>query len=233
MEVALTDSAGPTMRTVCCGIPMQETKVVSISGTKNIYECSSCGRTSEASPGKHGVQGSVHVQLIRAETGEVVQELKDNNVFTDVGRNYLAALISYNVLTQAPGADEPAASKRRFDGVRYMMVGTGSQLETNAVNSLVSPVTFNNAGDYLAQVVAPNTLPGTGISAVFQRVFGVNEISMPSMVNITEVGLFPSGPSNSPLSPSVSVHPPIAYKTIGSFPKTTEFLFAVRWEIKF
>ena len=114
-----------------------------------------------------------------------------------------------------------------------MMVGTGTQLETSSVSSLVTPVVFDAAGNYLAQIVAPNELPGTGISAIFQRVFGINEISLPTQVDVTEVGLFPGGPTASPLQPTISVHPPIAYKSFPAVPVTVEFLFSVRWEIKF
>ena len=233
MDHTFQDQVGsPSIGELCCGVPMYKLKLLSGTGEKNLYRCVMCGKEKPVKTAPT-VQGTVSIQLIRASTGELVEERFGSNIFTDVGRNYLASLISYNLLTQAPGTDEPAASKRRFDGVRYMMVGTGSQLESNAVTALTNPVTFNTAGDYLAQVVAPNELPGTGISAVFKRIYGVNEISMPSTILVSEIGLFPSGPSSAPLSTSVSTHAPIAYHVFDPVPVTTEFLFAARWEIKF
>jgi len=245
----------------CGSKAMARTVVYANSGRQNKWVCGDCRKVTAAQPHKAGVQGAVSLQLIAPHTPDILEKTSkedlahicrnwdsvdgyeqlgvldrsvyDPNVFTDVGRNYLAALISYNTFTQAPGANEPAASKRRYDGVRYMVVGTGSQLETNAVDRMVTPVPFNAAGDYLAQVVAPNQLPGSGISAVFQRVYGLNEISMPTTVNVSEVGLYVSGPESSPLDPAISTHPPIAYNTFEPIPVTTSFLFSVRWEIKF
>jgi hypothetical protein len=187
---------------------------------------------SHAGPYSAGIQGHVIVFLMDP-AGNLIDKEEDHNVFTDVGRNYLASLISYNLLTQTPGSNEPSTSKRRYDGVRYMMVGTGSQEETNAVTQLHTPVVFNSSGHYLAQISAPNELPSTGISAIFQRVYGVNEISLPGTVNVSEVGLFPSGIEGSPLAVGVSTHAPIAYKTFDPIPVTTSLLFGVRWEIKF
>lgn len=176
-------------------------------------------------------RGRVTVWL-QTPDGKRVKTLQDHNVFTDVGRNWLAGLISYHTLSQAPGANEPATSKRRYDGVRYIGVGTGSQPETNAVSRLDTPVPFNMAGHYLAQISAPNEMPGTGISAIFERIFGLNEISMPSTVYISEAGLFPSGPAHSPLDPALPYHAPIAYTTFEPIPVSTQLLFGVRWEIK-
>lgn len=181
---------------------------------------------------KRGVRGRVCAFLIDPHTLQRVDERDIDNIFTDVGRNWLASLMGYTTFTQTPGVNEPSSSKRRYDGVRYMMVGTGTQLETNAVTSLVTPVPFNLAGDFLAQVVAPNTMPGTGISAVFERIYGVNEISMPSTVYISEVGLFPSGLESAPLDPAISSHAPLAYATFEPIPVSTAMLFGVRWEIK-
>lgn len=186
---------------------------------------------------KRGVQGRVKVYLLRERksgTIEVTDRPVSNthNVFTDAGRNWLTSLMSYMAFTQSPGVNEPASSKRRYDGVRYMMVGTGEQEETNAVESLVNPVPYNLAGDYLAQVVAPNELPGIGISAVFERVWGLNEISMPSTVYVSEAGLFVGGPEDAPLDPSVSNYAPIAYTTFEPVPVSTAFMLGIRWEIK-
>ena len=234
IELNLTDQVGQPRCSKCGSVHLRPVSQISATGVVNGYMCVACEhRGSTPIPKKVGVRGEVTIQLIRASDGEVVHQIYDPNVFTDVGRNWLSALISYATFTQSPGVNEPASSKRRYDGVRYMMVGTGTQLETNSVDMLNTPVAYNGAGDYLAQVVAPNELPGSGISAVFQRTYGVNEISMPTTVYISEVGLYPSGIESAPLSPAISTYPPLAYKTFEPVPKTTAFLFAVRWELKF
>jgi len=238
MNLELVDQVGPeTTLPICCHRPMSYRRVLRSDGEQHLSTCLSCGKEHVLSgrPNfeKKGVQGHVTIELIDAHTGKKRIVVEDDNVFTDVGRNYLASLISYSTFSQTPGTNEPSSSKRRYDGVRYIGVGTGTQLETSSVSALVNPVAYNAAGDYLAQIVAPNELPGTGISAVFQRIFGVNEISLPATVNVSEVALYPSGPESSPLAVSSGIHPPIAYKTFVPVPVTTDFLFSVRWEIKF
>jgi hypothetical protein len=174
--------------------------------------------------------------MIEAATGRVVWDHHDPNVFTDVGRNYLASLISYALLNNDPGVNEPASSKRRYDGIRYMMVGEGTQEETVAVSQLDSPIPYATVGAtdyYLAQVVAPNELPGSGISARFYRVFGTSEISISGNKTISEIGLFFSGPEGAELAPNFPTHPPVAYTTFDPQTKTRSFLFAALWEIKF
>lgn len=230
----IEDIVGPANKMpYCCGLPMNVAKLLGSGGMVEAWHCRACNNMKKHELVEPGVGGEVTIQLIHAKTGKVVHEVQDNNVFTDVGRNYLAALVSYHLLTESPGVEEPTTSKRRADGIRYMMVGKGTQNETNAVAQLNDPVAFNLSGHYLAQVVAPNELPGTGISAVFQRIFGANEISMPAAVNVSEVGLFFSGPTGAPLALGDSFAAPIAYKTFPAIPKTSTFLFSVRWEIKF
>lgn len=231
-HIELEDVVGnPSL--ICCGSPMKPHTLIREDGSKEVYSCSRCRRLAHQMERKPGIQGAVCVELIDPKTMKVVERREDHNIFTDVGRNWLASLISYYLFTVAPGTDEPATSKRRYDGVRYMMVGTGSQLETVAVTQLVTPVVFDAGGNYLANVIAPNVLPGSGISAQFQKIYGLNEISLPATVYITEVGLFPSGPASNPLDPAISTHAPIAYKTFDAVPKTTSFLLSVTWEIKF
>lgn len=233
-ELNFVDTVGQPRCSNCGSTSLRRATRISAKGKVDYAICAVCETIShEPLPKKRGVRGEVTIQLIRAKTGEVVHQVHNPNVFTDVGRNWLAALISYATFTQSPGVNEPASSKRRYDGIRYMMVGTGTQLETNSVTALASPVVFNAAGDYLAQVVAPNELPGSGISAVFQKTYGVNEISLPSTVLVSEVGLFFGGIEGSPLSPSISSYPPVAYQSFEPVPVTTEFLFGVRWELKF
>ena len=235
MEVNCIDQVGQSVPH-CCGVPAIPAQLLSDGGSQLVHKCQRCSRVIHPSEGKKGVQGSVRLQMIDALTGEVVWSHNDPNVFTDVGRNYLASLISYAVLTKDPGVNEPADSKRRYDGIRYMMVGDGTQEETVAVSQLNSPLPYATVGAtdyYLAQVVAPNELPGSGISARFYRVFGTNEISISGNKTLSEVGLFYSGPEGAELAPNFPTHPPVAYTTFDPQTKTRAFLFAVLWEIKF
>lgn len=217
----------------CCGAAAEEVSVVSSSGREAAWRCTVCRRVISNENKMARVSGGLLLQLLEPGTMRVLEERRDNNVFTDIGRNYLASLVSYAAFLSAPGSDEPAGSKRRYDGIRYISLGIGTQLETNTVSRLHTPVPFNANGDYLAQVVAPNELPGSGVSAVFTRVFGLNEISLSGPVIVSEAGLFASGPAIAPLAPSNGNAPPVAYKVFEPLTKTTNVLLSVRWEIRF
>jgi len=181
-----------------------------------------------------GLQGFVTLQLIKPDSDgreRVVLEREYKNVITDAGRNFVASSLAYLAFTQPPGTNEPASSKRRYDGVRYLGVGTGSFLETNSVSRLHTPVTFNSAGQYLAQLDSAN-LGGGGISIAFSRTFGLYEISHSGTVNVTELGLFPGGLESSPLDPAINNYPPLSYKVVDPFPKNQDSLLKVTWEWK-
>lgn len=240
MLLSLEDHVGQPTVPTCCDQKMTYRKVISAGAVKHLRTCLHCGQEFELDEAPTEldeavkVEGFVTLDLINGYTGKKYNIFtRQKNVFTDVGRNFLSSLISYLTLTQTPGTNEPASSKRRYDGVRYIGVGTGTQLERSSVTQLDTPVPFNAAGDYLAQVVAPNELQGTGISATFIRIFGLNEISVSGTVTVSEVGLFPSGPESSPLPVTTGINPPLAYKTFPGVPVTTDFLFGVQWEIKF
>lgn len=217
----------------CCGSAMERVRVIGSKGSDWAWSCDTCSRYVKNPAKTSRVSGGFLAELLDPMTGRVLESRTDNNVFTDSGRNYLASLISYAAFQSAPGSNEPASSKRRYDGVRYMALGVGSQLETNTVSRLHTPIPFNSNGDYLAQVIAPNELPASGVSAVFRRVFGLNEISVSGPVSVTEAGLYVSGPESAPTLVSSGNAPPIAYKVFEPLTKTTNVLLAVTWEIRF
>lgn len=232
--IALCDQVDSTDGgVVCCGVPAEPITLLSAAKREAAWRCGCCQRVITHEHKTARVTGGLLVQLLDPQTMRVLDERRDNNVFTDIGRNYLASLVSYATFLAAPGSDEPAGSKRRYDGIRYVAMGTGSQLETNTVSRLHTPVVFNSNGDYLAQVVAPNELPGSGVSAAFTRIFGLNELSVSGPVVVTEAGLFASGPAIAPLLPSNGNAPPVAYKVFEPLTKTTNVLLSVRWEIRF
>ena len=183
---------------------------------------------------KLGLQGFVSVQLIKPDgdgRDQVVMDKDYKNVITDAGRNFVASLLGYTTFTQPPGVNEPASSKRRYDGIRYIGVGTGAYLETNSVSRLHTPVQFNSSGHYLAQLTS-SSLGGAGISISFTRVFGLYEISTSGTVNVTELGMFPNGLESGPLDPAISTYPPLCYKVVDAFPKNQNSLLKVTWEWK-
>jgi len=227
-SLQVSDSPTP----VCC-VDMEKARIISAKGEEPVWVCPQCKHVQYGNKPTKPIIGNFSLELIRASDGEVVERRGARNVFTDVGRNWLAHNGSYFQFTSAPGADEPHTSKRRFDGVRYMMVGIGTQLETNAVVKLQNPVPYNGAGDYLAQVIAPNELPGTGVSALYQRTYGINEISVSGPVTITEAGLYYSGVAGAALAVTDQNVPPIAYKVFEPVTVTVDFLLAIKWEIKY
>jgi hypothetical protein len=189
------------------------------------------------------------------ERGKIVARRAGHNIWVDLGREYLASLISYS----SYGPDTPERNDRiryigfGIGGTRQLALGTANsaplstaypgnntQTDTNpAVTRLERPVRVSgtttnppyDASDvWLGQVVAPVTHSPSTV-ALFSRIFSSAEISYSSFttVPLSEVGLF-TGAAN-PIG--VSNNTFVAYDTMDTLSKTNAFELEVAWEIRF
>lgn len=179
------------------------------------------------------------------ERGKIVpgSRREAHNVFTTTGRNLLAKLIGWQTI--AGGGDVPYTQRR----VRWIGVGTGSQLEVPTVFALSQPHIITASNEYLVKVASPPEFP-VGSTIRFTREFSSGEITTtPTPVSITEAGLFadvnpaagaptediPINPGviDTTLDPQVASNPPVAYKAFEGLVKTIDFTLEIRWEFRF
>jgi hypothetical protein len=186
--------------------------------------------------------------------GKIVARRVGHNIWLNLGREYLAALISYSSFSPL--------TPERDDRLRYMGLGLGGTRQlglatanaaplvtaypgTNAqtdsepsITRLERPVRIaggataypGSPGDvWLAQVQAPAQHP-TATQTVLSRLFtGVDVSYAPFLtVPVSEIGLF-TGSAN----PEVFDNTPVAYDTFDSLSKTGAFELEVAWTIRF
>lgn len=187
--------------------------------------------------------------LICRERGKLVQGTRRevHNVFTDVGRDWMAHLVAWKTLSDP----DVAYTVRR---VRWISFGTGtSQLEVAAVTQLETAVAYDDAGNYLAALGTSEFPSGTEKTVRFVREFSTTEISLAAApsVALTEAGLFVdgydisdsafagdddapfSGGEKTSLNPQVAANPPIAYARFEPVTKVQDFTLQVRWDFRF
>lgn len=167
-----------------------------------------------------------------------------HNIFTITGRNLLAKLVAWQTI----GTTDVPYTQRR---VRWIGVGSGSQLEVATVSALNQPVLATTT-QYL---VTPQTTEfPTSSSVRFIKEFGLGEITISNTpVVISEAGLFadvnPAEPGNpndgfedvaynpgvvdSILNPALGSNPPVAYKAFEGLTKTVDFTLEIRWDFRF
>ena len=185
------------------------------------------------------------IALMRSRGKIVPGSLReDHNVFTITGRNWLSKLISWNAIA----ADDVPYTQRR---VRWVGVGTGSQLEVTTVSALANPVIARaSPSQYLVPIDSLPTFP-TSTSVEFAYEFATTEITTGGVpVAVSEAGLFtdvnpaetahkgiddvefsPTVPTT--LDPSTTNNPPIAYKAFEPLVKTFDFTLQIRWTFRF
>lgn len=198
-----------------------------------------------------------NLKLVVRERGKLVTRRDGHNIWVDLGREYLAKLISLT----AYGPDVP----ERNDRVKYMgfgiggtrqvapgvanvapmltaYPGTNTQTDLNpAVTTLERPVRvsgtttipsgpYNPADVWLGTVQAP-AIHSTPTEVTFRRLFGQTEISYSSFTSVplSEVGLFTSAasPTGQPFNTL------IAYDTFDTISKTGAFEIEVEWTVRF
>lgn len=188
------------------------------------------------------------------ERGKIVDRREGHNIWLDLGREYLAQLISLTSFSP----DTPV----RNDRIKYMGVGIGGtqQLALPTANSLpVSPPYVGNntqtdldptvttlerpvrisgsataypgiAGDvWVGEVQVPPDLTNS-TEVTFQRVFPSQEVSYGQFLSIplSEVGLFTSA-----ADPVNYLNNPVAYDTFDTISKTAAVDLEIVWTIRF
>lgn len=192
--------------------------------------------------------------LTARERGKIVARREGHNIWLDLGREYLAQLISFNSF----GPDTPV----RNDRIKYMGMGIGGTRQlalatansapisppysgtnaqddvTAAVTTLERPVRVSGSttnypgisGDaWIGQVSAPPDLSG-GTEVVFTRVFTATEISYGPFLSVplSEVMLFTSA-----ADPENYQNTGVAYDTFDTISKTSAINLEVKWTIRF
>lgn len=202
------------------------------------------------------VEAESNLELTLRERGKLVQapQRRVHNIWLNLGREYLAALITYSSFTPL--------TPERNDRIRYMGLGVGGsrQLAPGTANSppistaypgsnaqvdtdpnilrMERPVRVTGgstaypgavADAWLGQVQAPAQHPTT-TSTTFKRLFGLLEVSyLPfQSVPLSEVGLFTNA-----ANPGIYNNTMIAYDTFDTLSKTDAFELEVAWTIRF
>lgn len=185
-------------------------------------------------------------------TGRVVDRRERHNVFTDVGRDWLAHLVAWSTLGDP---DSPVTNAR----VRWMSVGTGlTQLEESSVIQLEVPTRIDDSGNYLvalqaSEYIAPAS-PSGRPAMRFKKEFSGLEVSTVTnpVVPISEAGLFvdvykadappvgiggavdvPASGLNTILDPTFATNSPVAYARFEPLTKTQDFIFEILWDFRF
>ena len=195
-----------------------------------------------------------NLRITVRERGKIVARREGHNIWLNLGREYLASLISYRSFS--PLLPE------RDDRLRYMGLGIGGtrQLQLPTANSapivtaysgtnaqtdtdpteirLERPVRISGSSDpypglfadvWLGQVQAPADHP-VATQAVMSRLFTQVEVSYAPFLSVpvSEIGLF-TGSAH----PNVFNNTLVAYDTFDTLSKTAAFAFEVVWEIRF
>lgn len=183
---------------------------------------------------------------LRDRNGKVVPGSKRilHNVFTDVGRDWIAHLVAWSSL----GDPDIAVTQRR---VRWVAVGTGlTQEELGSITSIEVPTPIDEAANYLSPVNDATFPPGDVPTTRFWKEFGTEEITLVDnpIVPITEAALFVDvhradeigGAEDSPVSgltttlnPKVMNNAPVAYARFEKVTKTRDFSFEILWDFRF
>mgnify|MGYP001286469571 CR=1 FL=1 len=200
------------------------------------------------------IEVKYNLSLTARERGKIVDQRLTHNIFVDLGREWLAQLISY--LSFSPDLTETDYR------VKYMGLGIGGTRQTStAVASAVPispPYTGSNtqtdtdrtvtrlerpvrvvgstsvypglAGDrWIGLIQAPAVHP-TAQRTEFRRVFTANEVSYPPFLGVplSEIGLFTAA-----ANPENYKNNLIAYDTFDTITKTTAVELEVIWTFIF
>lgn len=203
------------------------------------------------------IQVKQNLALTMRERGKIVDRRVGHNIFLDLGREWLANLVSY----QSFGPDTPF----RNDRIKYMGVGVGGNRQlASGVGNIAStpPISTSYPGTNIQTDTDPtvtvlerpvrisgssSTYPGVAGDAwvgivgsadptsvpnqvTFRRVFTQTEINYGSYIKVplSEVGLFTSA-----ADPENYLNNPIAYDTFDTLTKTSAFELEVVWTLRF
>jgi len=189
------------------------------------------------------------------ERGKIVTLREGHNIWLNLGREYLASLISYSSFSPVTRETDAGLRYMGFGigGTRQLLLGvandpallgaihpgTNAQTDTSpAVTRLERPVRlsgsslpfpWDSADVWLGQVQAP---PGHPLptQTVLSRLFTQAELNYSPFLSVpvSECGLF-TGTAN----PNVFNNTLVAYDTFDSMSKTAAFDLEVVWTIRF
>jgi hypothetical protein len=199
-----------------------------------------------------------NLRLTTRERGKIVDRREGHNIWLNLGREYLAKLISYK--TFIPPVFEEDARIRYMGlgigGTRQLAVGiqpgsanvapltpayAGTNTQTDVdptVTTLERPVRLSGsstnypglAGDtWLGQIQAPAD-HSIPTQVTFRRVFSEIELNYPPFLSVplSEIGLLTSASV-----PNFYKNTLVAYDTFDSLSKTSAFSLEVDWTIRF
>lgn len=206
---------------------------------------------------KATVEVKNNLKLTVRERGKIVARREGHNIWVDLGREYLAGLISLAAI----GPDTP----ERNDRIKYMGLGIGGTRQvapgianaapystaypgTNVQTDLDPEVTtlerpvrisgsttipsdpYNPADVWLGTVQAP-PVHSTATEATFRRIILAGEVSYSSFTSVplSEIGLFTSAAN--PVG--VPFNTLVAYDTFDTISKTGAFELEVEWSVRF
>jgi hypothetical protein len=200
------------------------------------------------------VEVKQNLSIVARERGKIVARRDGHNIWLNLGREYLASLISYQLL--GPLTPE------RDDRVRYMGLGVGGSKQNSPSIANASPIVTAYPGSngqtdidpsvvrlerpvrvsggstaypgvisdvWLGQVQAP-PIHELSTQSTFHRLFTIFEVSyLPfQVVPLSEIGLFTSAGN-----PNIYNNTMIAYDTFDTLSKTDAFELEIAWSIKF
>jgi len=203
---------------------------------------------------KETIEVKQNLKLTMRERGKIVAKREGHNIWLDLGREYLAQLISYSLL--AP------LTPVRNDRIRYMGLGIGgnrqlipsianvvpfstaypganSQTDSDAtVTTLERPVRLAGGvsvppyvvtDTWLGQIQAPPDF-GSATQVTYKRLFTQLEISYNPYLSVplSEVMLFTNA-----AAANVYNNTGVAYDTFDTLSKTNAFELEIDWTIKF
>lgn len=198
-----------------------------------------------------------NLNLTLRERGKIVARREGHNIWTNVGREYLARLIAYQSLNPDVPEAPPGENRIKYMGIGIggtrqvapavansspispPYVGTNTQTDLDpTVTTIERPVRISGsdtaypgiAGDlWLGQIQAPAT-HDTPTQVTFKRVFTQTEVSYGSFLSVplSEIGLFIGS-----ADPELYQNTFVAYDTFDTLSKTVAFELEVDWTIRF
>lgn len=195
-----------------------------------------------------------NLSLVMRERGKIVAKREGHNIWLNLGREYLAQLISYTSFTPLTpeqdnrirymgagiGGDRQLIAGGSINAaVATAYPGTNVQPDTDAsIIRLERPVRLSGSSDpypgqgldvWLGQVVAPVT-HSVATQSTFKRLFTELEISYGSFLSVplSEIGLFIAD-----RNPNIYNNTMVAYDTFDTISKTVAFDLEVHWTIRF
>ena len=199
-----------------------------------------------------------NVHIIARERGKIVTRRDGHNIFLNLGREWLAELISLQTL-------DPDVAERD-DRIKYIALGiggtrqlalahantfpygggglaayTGTNIQTDIdplVTTLERPVRVSGAagpypgspGDIWTGTVQAPPVHTTATETTFRRLFGPTDISYGSLISVplSEVGLMTAA-----AAPAFYLNQLIAYDTFDTISKTGAVELEIIWTLKF